>query len=97
MSQLSIFLLENEQQMNLYIQAISKVHVKNHPEVLEIQNLYQSILGKIKKGPMDVVYEFRRLDEITDHFTTPKDACQTYDAVIEFLKEAFDLHNELVG
>lgn len=86
MSQLSIFLLENEIQMNLYIQSISKVHVKNHPEVLEIQNLYQSILGKIKKGPMDVVYEFRRLDEITDHFSTPKDACRTYDAVIEFLK-----------
>lgn len=31
MSQLSIFLLENEKQMNLYIQAIFKVHVKNHP------------------------------------------------------------------
>lgn len=28
MSQLSIFLLENEKQMNLYIQAIFKVHVK---------------------------------------------------------------------
>lgn len=97
MSQLSIFLLENEKQMNLYIQLISKVHVKNHPEVLEIQNLYQNILGKIKKGPMDVAYEFRRLDEITDHFTTPKDACRTYDAVIAFLKEAFYLHNELVG
>ena len=46
---------------------------------------------------MDVSYEFRRLDEITNHFSTPKDACQTYDEVIEFLKEAFDLHNELVG
>ena len=93
MSQLSIFLLENEKQMNLYIQAISKVHVKNHPEVIEIQNLYQNILGKIKKGPVDVSYEFRRLDEITNHFSTPKDACQTYDAVIEFLKEAF--HNQV--
>ncbi|MGY3815121.1 iron-sulfur cluster repair di-iron protein, ric [Globicatella sulfidifaciens] len=97
MSQLSIFLLENEQQMNLYIQAISKVHIKNHPEVLEIQNLYQNILRKIKKGPMDVSYEFKRLDEITDHFSTPKDTCQTYDAVIEFLKEAFYLNNEFVG
>ncbi|NLJ18317.1 hypothetical protein [Globicatella sulfidifaciens] len=28
MSQLSIFLLENEKQMNSYIQAIFKVHVK---------------------------------------------------------------------
>ena len=50
MSQLSIFLLENEQQMNLYIQAISKVHIKNHPEVLEIQNLYQNILRNNKKA-----------------------------------------------
>ncbi len=54
-------------------------------------------MGKIKKGPMDVSYEFKRLDEITDHFSTPKDACQTYDAVIEFLKEAFYLNNEFVG
>lgn len=50
MSQLSIFLLDNEKQMNSYIQAISKVHVKNHPEVIEIQNLYQNILGNNKKG-----------------------------------------------
>ena len=50
MSQLSIFLLENEKQMNLYIQAISKVHIKNHPEVLEIQNLYQNILRNNKKA-----------------------------------------------
>lgn len=97
MSQLSIFLLENEKQMNLYTQAISKVHVKNHPEVLEIQKLYQNILNKIKNGTEDVSYEFRRLDEITDHFSTPKDTCQTYDAVIEFLKDAFYLHNDLVG
>ena len=46
---------------------------------------------------MDVSYEFRRLDKITNHFSTPKDACQTYDAVIEFLKEAFYIPNELVG
>ena len=46
---------------------------------------------------MDVYYEFRRLDEITNHFSTPKDACQIYDAVIEFLKEAFYLNNEFVG
>lgn len=45
---------------------------------------------------MDVSYEFKRLDEITNHFSTPKDACQTYDAVIAFLKEASYLHNELV-
>ncbi|MGX7074805.1 iron-sulfur cluster repair di-iron protein, ric [Globicatella sanguinis] len=97
MSKLSVFLLENEEQMNLYTQAISKVHVKNHPEVLEIQKLYQSILQKIKNGTVDVSYEFRRLDEITNHFSTPKDVCQTYEAVIEFLKEAFYLHNDLVG
>ena len=88
------FLLDNEEKLDLYTQAIAKVHRKNHPEVKEVKALYEQLLSQVKAGApqSDVTKTFDQLSEVTQAYQIPSDTCETFEAVYLDLAQADQLY-----
>ena len=48
------FFEANDEMLDLYTNAITKAHGKNHPEVFEVRKLYETIQHKIQGNNMDL-------------------------------------------
>mgnify|MGYP000912747123 CR=1 FL=1 len=78
------------QTLKQYVPIVAKVHGNNHPEFHEVRKLFDVISRKIKspgtEGPV-INEEFARLREVTNNYTVPDDACESYEAVYNMLAE----------
>jgi len=77
--------------LDLFTTAITRAHGKSHPEVFEVRALFETMHSKIKEAGInnpDLDTEFTKLRKITDHYTVPKDVCETYAGTYEMLSEA---------
>ena len=88
------FLLENEEKLDMYTKAISKVHSRLHPEVHEVKALYAELLVAVKNDEeaSALTPTFDRLVEVTSDFEIPSDTCETFEAVYQDLEKANALY-----
>lgn len=78
------------EKLELYTDAITRVHGKNHPEAFEVREWFETIRGKVKEAgeeKPDLDAEFARLRDITDNYTIPGDVCDTYAETYKMLAE----------
>ncbi|TRM10970.1 iron-sulfur cluster repair di-iron protein, ric [Lentibacillus cibarius] len=79
------------EQLDLFTTAITRVHGKNHPEVFEVRELFETINSKVKEAGTskpDLDEEFAEMRRITNRYTIPGDVCETYAGVYNMLSEA---------
>ncbi|MHC5268970.1 hypothetical protein ACYSNO_07315 [Enterococcus sp. LJL98] len=79
----------NQAQLDKLTRTIEKVHGANHPELIEVRQLF---LAMQEEQAQTKEYEVRmaRLREVTNHYTPPADACQAYQRTYQMLKEMDD-------
>lgn len=73
-----------------YVPIVARVHGGSHAEFHEVRAIFDTIDQKIKKAGAkrpELTEEFAKLREITDHYTVPGDACESYEAVYDMLAE----------
>lgn len=81
---------KNYDKLEQFVPIVARVHGKTHPEFYDVEKKFNEIKEKIKNGKregLELDDEFKRLREITDNYTVPKDVCETYEAVYNMLAE----------
>ena len=76
--------------LRLFVPIVERVHGENHPEFSDVRKLFNEINIKTKKAKsekLELDNEFNQLREITDNYTVPGDACESYKAVYNMLAE----------
>lgn len=92
MEKYQTFLTERLEQLDKFTRAIGKVHGGNHPELHEVREVFLQMKEEIDKNPAaDVRAYLEKIETLSSHYTVPSDACQTYAATYELLKEATEL------
>lgn len=87
------YIAENFEQLDKFSRVVAKVHGKNHPELLEVRELFLAIKEKVDmQDTADFTPELSRLKVITNDYQTPVDGCQTYQKTYQLLSE-FDRLN----
>ena len=76
--------------LDLYSNAITKVHGDSHPEAFEVREQFEKIQEKIKadKDNLKLDEEFEALRKITSNYEVPNDVCETYEATYRMLEQA---------
>lgn len=78
------------QRLRQYVPVVARVHGQTHPEFHQVQKLFDAINQKITaagaKKP-DLREEFSRLRSVTNGYTAPGDACESYAAVYDMLAQ----------
>lgn len=76
--------------LDLYSNAITKVHGASHPEAFEVREQFEKIQEKIKadKDNLKLDEEFEALRKITSNYEIPNDVCETYEATYRMLEQA---------
>lgn len=77
--------------LDFYTLPLTRAHGKNHPEVFEVHELFQSMNTKVQEDHSDKANldkEFSELRKVTNDYALPADACETYEAVYSMLSEA---------
>ena len=88
------FFEANDEMLDLYTNAITKAHGKNHPEVFEVRKLYEAIQHKIQGNNVDLSNEFSELRGVTKDFAIPDDVCETFTKTYQLLKQFVELSQE---
>ena len=81
--------------LEMYTLPLTRAHGKNHPEVFRVHELFQLMNEKVKENTASKVKldkEFSELRQVTNHYTLPSDACETYEAVYSMLAEADEVY-----
>ena len=86
------FMKKEQKKMDYYIQAVIKVHGKNHPEIFQVESLYQELQSQKGQSSTKIEKIFQELRQVTDHYKVPEDVCETYRAVYNTLEEADALY-----
>ncbi|MTB69525.1 iron-sulfur cluster repair di-iron protein, ric [Streptococcus uberis] len=84
------FFEKNDEMLDLYTNAITKAHGKNHPEVFEVRRSYQAIQAKMQQNQLDLAPEFGQIRLLTNDYAIPNDACPTLTKTYQILEE-FDI------
>ena len=87
MSQIKDYLTQNKERLDLYTEAITRAHGRNHPEVFEVRDIYLDIDQKIANGDEDFNQDFDRLTQITNNYAIPNDVCPVFKATYHSLEE----------
>ncbi|MFO8069586.1 MAG: iron-sulfur cluster repair di-iron protein, ric, partial [Alkalibacterium sp.] len=75
--------------LEFYTVPLTRAHGKNHPEVFDVHELFQTMNAKVNgSDKSDLDKEFKELREVTSNYALPSDACETYEAVYRMLSEA---------
>jgi len=80
----------NFMKLKLFMPIVERVHGENHPEFYDVRKLFNEINVKSKKAKSkkpELDNEFKQLRKITDNYTVPSDACESYKAVYNMLAE----------
>lgn len=72
-----------------FVPIVSRVHGTLHPEIKEVQVVFNEILKNIKLN-LSVEKEFETLRIITTNYLVPNDVCESYEAVYNMLKTIDD-------
>jgi regulator of cell morphogenesis and NO signaling len=77
------------EKLELYVPVVARVHGGSHPEFMDVQEVFQSLLQKLASADKEaeLSLEFSRLREITSGYTVPADVCESYEAVYSMLAE----------
>ncbi len=78
---------KNIQILKQYVPIVARVHGANHEEFYEVQKVFEVILDKLKNDKLDLGSDFKKLKEITNDYTVPRDVCESYEAVYNMLAE----------
>ena len=73
-----------------YVPIVARVHGGSHPEFHEVHKLFDTMNLKTKEAGLEkpeLNKEFAKLREITNNYTVPEDACESYEAVYQMLAE----------
>jgi iron-sulfur cluster repair protein YtfE (RIC family) len=73
-----------------YVPVVARVHGEIHPEFLEVQRVFDRMARKLREAKSrvpELKEEFRELRDITNGYSVPDDACETYEAVYNMLAE----------
>lgn len=82
---------ENIEILNKYLPVVIRVHSDIHPELNEVLSLYQEMMQDDKS--LEEKQELsKKLAKVTNNFTIPADACETYAKSYQLLA---DLNKEL--
>ncbi|MBZ6527240.1 iron-sulfur cluster repair di-iron protein, ric [Aerococcaceae bacterium DSM 111021] len=93
MTQVKEHLLNNNETMDLYTTAITRAHVTNHPEVIQVREEYVNLIKQAETEDANYESSFDSLRKLTDNYTIPADACPTLTAVYEHLQQADQLED----
>lgn len=78
---------KNIELLKQYVPIVAKVHGNQHPEFLEVKNIFYIINEKILNNNTSLNIEFEKLRVITNNYAMPNDVCESYEAVYSMLKE----------
>jgi hypothetical protein len=87
MSQIKDYLSANKEQLDLYTEAITRAHGRNHPEVFEVRDIYVDIDQKVANGDENLTADFAKLTKITNNYAIPSDVCPVFKATYHSLEE----------
>lgn len=78
-------------ELDKYSKTIAKVHGGNHPELLEVRELFLAMQEKVQQKAKQALFEpeINRLRVITNDYQVPADGCQAYQKTYD-LFEALD-------
>lgn len=79
-----------------YVPVVDRVHGDSHPEFHDVKAEFDKIQQKIQDSSSDkpdLEAELSKLREITNHYSVPKDVCETYEAVYEMLAEVDEAYH----
>lgn len=80
---------KNMERLEQFTPIVLRVHGDNHPEMNEVNDLFNQLREKIKtadKHP-DLEAEFHKLRDVTQNYEIPNDVCESYEAVYNMLEE----------
>ncbi len=80
---------KNRETLELYVPVVARVHGAHHPEIFDVQKVFQTLTSKLDESGDDADLEdqFVTLREITGEYTVPEDTCETYEAVYDMLNQ----------
>ena len=79
-----------------YVPVVARVHGEHHPEFYEVKRVFDGMVSKIRETKPQIPeleQEFIRLRDVTNGYTVPDDACETYEAVYKMLAELDEAYN----
>lgn len=82
-----------EEELQMIVPIVQRVHGEEHPEFHEVKKLYDTFHENIDNEDFDFEGLFNELKKITDHYTIPYDVCETYEKVYVSLKELDNKHH----
>lgn len=86
------FFITHKNELDLFTKAIAKAHGKNHPEVFEVQALYQDLQDHLAHE-QEITSDLEKLNTITNHFAIPDDVCSTFKKTYQLLQEGYHLNH----
>lgn len=75
-----------EEELQLIVPIVERVHAKAHPEFYQVKKLYDEIHTHIQEE-YDFTPVFESLRQITNNYTIPQDVCETYAKVYHSLAD----------
>ncbi|WP_423190247.1 iron-sulfur cluster repair di-iron protein, ric [Alkalibacterium sp. f15] len=82
--------------LEFYTLPLTRAHGKNHPEVFDVYDLFQTMNAQVKENDsekLNLDKEFKKLRAVTNNYALPSDACETYEAVYNMLSEADEAYH----
>lgn len=74
--------------LSQYVPIVERVHGKHHPEFHDVRSSFDKLVIALKKEDETAIHQiFVDLRTITNHYTIPKDVCESYATVYELLQE----------
>ncbi len=93
MEKLQTYVASNKENMDLYTSILPRVHGPNHPDVIEVEPLYNNLTAAVAAGDQAKVDSlFGEIRAVTHDYRIPEDACDTYKATYKFLKQADEMN-----
>ena len=80
---------KNMERLEQFTPIVLRVHGENHPEMEEVNDLFEQIHEKIEAtdSKPNLEEEFHELRKVTQNYEIPNDVCESYEAVYDMLAE----------
>ena len=85
------------QKLEFILPVVKRVHGNSHPEIFEVGKVFDEINSKTAeadKGTLLLNNEFEQLRNITNNYTVPSGACESYSAVYKSLKKVDNAYSQ---
>ena len=82
-----------EEELQMIVPVVERVHGKEHPEFYDVKKLYDSLHENIDNEDFDFEGLFAELQKITDNYTVPGNVCKKKKKVYVSLEELNKQYN----